>query len=193
MGALTGRGWRDRVAIALAGVGVVMIVGVTLDGGADAAIGLVWILLAAAGWAGYILLGRKVATPKPGEPSGLESLSVSMAAGAVVFAPIGLPGMLGGDGAPIGDVRLLAALALVAVFSSVLPYAIDQAVLRHAPAARFSVLLSVFPATALLVGVVMLAEAPTAIEVMGLVAISAAIALTTPRRREAFETVVPPE
>ena len=193
VGALTGRGWRDRVAIALAGIGVVMIVGVTLDGGADAAIGLVWILLAAAGWAGYILLGRKVATPKLEEPSGLESLSVSMAAGAVLFAPIGLPGMLGGDGAPVGDVRLLAALALVAVFSSVLPYAIDQVVLRHAPTARFSVLLSVFPATALLVGVVMLAEAPTAIEVVGLVAISAAIALTTPRRREAFETVVPPE
>lgn len=193
VGALTGRGWRDRVAIALAAVGVVMIVGVTLEGGDDAAIGLLWILLAATGWAGYILLGRKVATPLPGEPSGLESLSVSMAAGALVFAPLGLPGMLGGDGAPIADPGLMAALALVAVFSSVLPYGIDQLVLRHAPTARFSVLLSVFPATALLVGAVMLSEVPTAVEVMGLVAVSAAIALTTPRRPQPLETVVPPE
>jgi inner membrane transporter RhtA len=136
VGALTGRGWRERAAIALAASGVAMIVGVTLDvGGRDAAIGLAWILLAAAGWAGYIMLGRKVATPRPGEPSGLESLSVSMAAGALVFAPIGAPGMVSGDNAPIADPRLLALLLVVALFSSVLPYGIDQLVLRHAPRA----------------------------------------------------------
>lgn len=194
VGALTGRGWRERAAIALAAVGVVMIVGVTLDvGGADAALGLVWILLAAMGWAGYIMLGRKVATPRPGEPSGLESLSVSMAAGAVVFAPVGLPGMVSGDPAPMADARLPALLLVVALFSSVLPYGIDQLVLRHAPTARFSVLLSVFPATALLVGAVMLAEVPTVIEIVGLVAVSAAIALTSRREPEGVETVVPPD
>lgn len=194
VGALTGRGWRDRVAIALAAVGVVLIVGVTLDaGGREAAIGLAWILLAAAGWAGYILLGRKVATPAPGEPSGLQSLSVSMAAGAVVFAPIGVPGMVGGDSAPIVDPHLMLLLVVVALFSSVLPYGIDQVVLRHAPTARFSVLLSVFPATALLIGVVMLGEVPTLLEGVGLVAVSAAIALSSQRERVAIETVVPPE
>jgi len=194
VGALTGRGWRERAAIALAAIGVVMIVGVTLDvGGADAAIGLAWILLAAAGWAGYIMLGRRVATPRPGEPSGLESLSVSMAAGAVVFAPIGLPGMISGDAAPIADPRLLALLLAVALFSSVLPYGIDQIVLRRAPTARFSVLLSVFPATALLIGVVMLGEVPTLLEGIGLVTVSAAIALTSQRVPPAVETMVPPE
>ena len=194
VGALTGRGWRERAAIALAALGVVMIVGVTLDtGGSDAMIGLGWILLAAAGWAGYIMLGRKVATPRPGEPSGLESLSVSMAAGAVVFAPIGIPGMVGGEAAAIADPHLMALLAVVAVFSSVLPYGIDQIVLRHAPTARFSVLLSVFPATALLIGVVMLAEVPTLIEGIGLVAVSAAIALTSKRERATVATVVPPD
>jgi inner membrane transporter RhtA len=66
-------------------------------------------------------------------------------------------------------------------------------VLRHAPTARFSVLLSVFPATALLVGAVMLGEVPTFIEVIGLVAVSAAIALTSQREPAAIETVVPPE
>ena len=194
VGALTGRGWRDRAAIALAAVGVVLIVGVTLDaGGRGAAIGLFWILLAAAGWAGYIMLGRKVATPAPGEPSGLESLSVSMAAGAVVFAPIGVFGIVSGGAAPIADLHLMLLLAVVAVFSSVLPYGIDQIVLRHAPTARFSVLLSVFPATALLVGAVMLGEVPTLVEGIGLVAVSAAIALTSQRERVAVETVVPPE
>ncbi len=194
VGALTGRGWRERAAIALAALGVVMIVGVTLDaGGSDAMIGLGWILLAAAGWAGYIMLGRKVATPVPGEPSGLESLSVSMAAGAVVFAPVGIPGMVSGDAASIGDLRLVALLCVVAVFSSVLPYGIDQIVLRHAPTARFSVLLSVFPATALLVGAVMLAEVPTLVEGIGLVAVSAAIALTSKWEPVTVETVVPPE
>jgi len=194
VGALTGRGWRERAAIALAALGVVLIVGVTLDaGGSEAAIGLFWILLAAAGWAGYILLGRRVATPRPGEPSGLESLSVSMAAGAVVFAPLGVPGMVSGDVAPIADLRLVLLLVVVAVFSSVLPYGIDQLVLRHAPTARFSVLLSVFPATALLIGVVMLGEVPTLLEGVGLVAVSAAIALTSRREPVGVETVIPPE
>ncbi|WP_291379264.1 EamA family transporter [Demequina sp.] len=194
VGALTGRGWRERLAIALAAVGVVMIVGVTLDiGGADAALGLAWILLAAGGWAGYIMLGRRVATPRPGEPSGLESLSVSMAVGALLYAPFGLPGMVTGDAPPMADPGLLALLLVVAVFSSVLPYGIDQLVLRHAPTARFSVLLSVFPATALLVGVVMLGEVPTLIEVLGLIAVSAAIALTSQREPAHLETVVPPE
>jgi len=194
VGALAGRGWRERAAIALAAVGVVLIVGVTLDaGGRGAAIGLFWILLAAAGWAGYIMLGRRVATPVPGEPSGLESLSVSMAVGAVVFAPVGGPGMVSGDAAPIGDLRLVALLCVVAVFSSVLPYGIDQIVLRHAPTARFSVLLAVFPVTALLVGAVMLAETPTLVEGIGLVAVCAAIALTSKRGPATVETVVPPE
>jgi inner membrane transporter RhtA len=116
-----------------------------------------------------------------------------MAAGAVVFAPIGIIGMVSGGAAPIADLHLMLLLVVVAVFSSVLPYGIDQIVLRHAPTARFSVLLSVFPATALLVGAVMLAEVPTLIEGIGLVAVSGAIALTSQRERVSVETVVPPE
>lgn len=110
-----------------------------------------------------------------------------------MFAPIGLPGTISGDAVPISDPRLLARLLVVALFSSVLPYGVDQIVLRHAPMARSSVLLSVFPATALLVGAVMLPEVPTLIESIGLVAVSAAIALTSQRVASAVETVVPPE
>ncbi len=139
------------------------------------------------------MLGRKVATPIAGEPSGLESLSVSMASGAVVLAPIGIPGMVGGSAAPIADVHLMLLLAVVALFSSVLPYGIDQLVLRHAPTARFSVLLSVFPGTALLIGVVMLGEVPTLVEGIGLIAVSAAIALTSSREPATVATVGPPD
>lgn len=90
--------------------------------------------------------------------------------------------MISGDTVPISDPRLLARLLVVALFSSVLPYGVDQIVL-----------LSVFPATALLVGAVMLPEVPTLIEGIGLVAVSAAIALTSQRVASAVETVVPPE
>lgn len=194
VGAATGKGWRERAAIGLAGLGVVLIAGVTLDvGGSNAAIGLGWILLAAAGWAGYIILGRKVATPGPDEPSGLVSLSVSMTIGAIVFAPIGLPGLLTGTDPAIADGHMMLLLAVVAVCSSVLPYGIDQLVLRYAGTARFSVLLSVFPATALLVGAVMLAQVPHGIEIAGLVCVSAAIALTSVQGRSTKESPLPKE
>ncbi|HWJ84329.1 MAG TPA: EamA family transporter, partial [Cellulomonas sp.] len=132
--ALTGRGWRERVAIAIAAAGVVLLAGVSLDGGADARTGLIAALLAAAFWAAYILLGRRVATAASG---GITGLALAMTAGALVFAPF----LAGGAVPVLGDAGLLAAVVGVGVLSSVVPYAIEQVVLRRVRPATFAVLL----------------------------------------------------
>lgn len=169
--ALTGRGWRERVAIAVAAVGVVLLAGVSLDGGPDARTGLVAALLAAACWAAYILLGRRVAT---GTSGGVTGLAVAMTAGALVFAPF-----LAAGAAPVlHDPRLVAAVVGVGVLSSVIPYAIEQVVLRRVRPATFAVLLALLPATAALVGAVALHQVPHGLEVVGLLLVSGAIALT---------------
>lgn len=183
VGAFTGRGWRERVAVAVAAVGVVLLAGVRLDAGPDAVIGLVAIAIAAACWAAYILLGRRVATAEAG---GLSGLAVAMTAGAVVFSPLAV-----GAGPAFTEVQVALAVLVVAVCSSVVPYAIEQVVLRRLRPALFAVLLALLPATAAVVGAVLLHQVPEPLEVVGLLLVSGAIALTG-RARDAQEEAPPP-
>ncbi len=170
--AVTG-GRRERMGIALAAVGVLLLAGITLEvGGPEAAAGLAAILAAAACWAGYIVLGRRVAVR-----DGVTRLGVGMAAGALVLAPLLAP-----QAAPVLGSAELAAMAIgIAILSSVVPYAIEQVVLRRVGAATFAVLLATLPATAAVVGAVVLAQWPHPLELLGLAAVSGAIALAARR------------
>lgn len=170
---ITGRGLRERFGIILAAGGVVLLAGVTITQGRGpgTAVGLVAIGAAAACWAGYILLGRRVAL----KGSGVTSLSLAMTAGAIVFAPF----VAAGSAPVLRDWHLAAAVVGIAVLSSVIPYAIEQVVLRRVTAATFAVMLALLPATAAIVGAVVLRQLPTPLEVAGLLAVSGAIALTT--------------
>ncbi|GEA87668.1 EamA family transporter [Cellulomonas cellasea] len=184
--ALTGRSVRERVAIAVAAAGVVLLAGVSLDAGPDAGRGLVAIGVSAVCWAGYILLGRRVAHGRAdGDagaggadgPDGVSSLAVAMTVGALVFAPF-----LAAPAAPVlRDPHLLLLVVGIAVFSSVVPYAIEQVVLRRVTAATFAVLLAMLPATAAVTGVVVLRQLPTWGEVAGLALVSVAIVLSARR------------
>ena len=142
------RGRRDRPWLAgtdrhpLAAAGVVLLAGVQLEGGltADVVIGLVAILASAASWAGYILLGRRIAVQR----DGISSLAIGMTAGALVYSPLAIGAVV-----PIvTDPGRLAAVIGIAVLSSVIPYAIEQVVLRRVSAARFAILLALLPVTA---------------------------------------------
>jgi inner membrane transporter RhtA len=83
--------------------------------------------------------------------------------GAIVLAPIGLPG----SGTVWGSPHLLAACLAVGVFSSAIAYGLDQHTLRRIPVRRFSVLSALLPITALAVGFVALDQRPTAVELVG--------------------------
>src|SRR4029077_9987546 len=65
---VTGRGWRDRIGIGFAAVGVVLLGVVQREGGlsTEVIIGLLAILGSAVSWAGYILLGRRIAVKRDG-------------------------------------------------------------------------------------------------------------------------------
>lgn len=171
--AVTG-GRRERGAIALAAAGVLLLAGVTVEvGGPDATLGLLAIAGAAACWAGYIVLGSRVA----GSGDGVTRLAVAMTAGTLVLAPVLAPA-----GVPVlRSWHTAAAVVGVGVLSSVVPYAIEQVVMRRVTTATFAVLLATLPATAALVGAVALGQLPHPLEAVGLVAVSGAIALTARR------------
>ncbi|HEX3634893.1 MAG TPA: EamA family transporter [Paraburkholderia sp.] len=102
---------------------------------------------AALGWGSYIVLMKKTGTVF----AGLEGLSVSLIAAALVATPFGLA--QGGIHIAAGQI---AATAGLAVLVPLLPYALEMVALRHMPAASFGILMSLEPAIGALAGFVVL-------------------------------------
>jgi len=118
-------------------------------------------LAAGALWAGYIVLGHRVAADPGIRPQ--DGLATGMAIGALVLAPF----LVGPATPALTDPSLLAACVAVGLASSVVPYGLEQLAMRRLPRARFALLLSLLPATAALVGAVILGQVPSALEAAG--------------------------
>lgn len=164
--AATTRTTRNAGALALAVIGVVTLGGVELD---DNTLGVVFILLASAMWAAYIVVGSRVARMRPG----VAGLGVGLAIGMIVITPVGAPG----SGPVWLSPTLLALCCATGVFSNAIGYGIDQYVLRRIPIRRFSVLLALLPVTALIVGWVALDQRPGALDLAGMALVLAAVVL----------------
>lgn len=109
----------------------------------------------------YIVLGHKIAAD--GGASGIDRLAAAMLIALVVASPIGLLQAL----PALTDVGLLSAGIAVGICSSVIPYVCDQLAMARLPRATFALLLSLLPATATLIGVVVLGQVPTLGELLG--------------------------
>jgi inner membrane transporter RhtA len=164
--ALASRRPRDIAAVVLAAAGVALIADVRWAG---QPVGVVWAGAAAALWAAYILLGKRVASAG----NGLDDMAVGFTVAAVLLSPLAF---LGGA-APLAEPQVLVLGLGVGVLSSVVPYVLDQVVLRRVGQARFAVLLALLPATATLVGLVGLGQVPDGVEAVGILAVVGAVAL----------------
>jgi inner membrane transporter RhtA len=174
--AVSSRGARDLGAVVLAAAGVLLIADVRWSGGPE---GVLLALGAAALWATYILLSKRVAR----SGNGLDDLAVGFTVAAVALSPLLLFGGPEGPGALLDPVVLFLGLG-VGVLASVVPYVLDQVVLRRLGRARFAVLLALLPATATVVGLVGLGQIPGIQEAVGIAAVILAVAL---RSREGDE------
>lgn len=162
---------RDFLGVVTVAAGVYLLTGA--ETAADA-VGVGFALLAAALWAGYILLGKRVADAG----SGLDSLAVGMALAATVTAPVLLGLQYTTDASVFTDWRTWLYGAGVGVLSSAIPYALDQRVLTLVGRERFALLLALLPATAVIVGAVMLAQHPAAREIAGIALVMLALLAT---------------
>ena len=147
----------DFAWVLLAGAGVALLGSPTLD--VDA-LGLGFAVLAGAFWALYIVLGKRVAT----QGNVVGGLGTAMLVAAVVLLPFGILG--GGDG--LGDGAVLWRGALVALVSSVVPYALELAALQLIRAATFGILMSLEPAVATLCGAVFIGQAIHGFELLAI-------------------------
>ena len=177
--ACTTRSVRNGVALAFAIVGVVVLGGVEVDNNLP---GLVFILIASALWALYIVFGARVAHVD----RGVVGLGLGLVIGTIATAPIGAPWS-----GPVWVSPLLLGLCLlVGIFSNAVGYGIDQFTLRRIPIRRFSLLLALLPVTASLVGWVALDQRPSTIDVIGIALVLIGVAMQERDEIERVERVV---
>lgn len=161
------RSVRDVLALLLVVSGVVLIADVRWAG---SMLGVLFALSAAVSWAGYIVLGKRVANAG----LGVDGLAVGFGVATVVLSPLAL-----GTGPVWASPRLLVLGIGVAVLATVVPYALDQVVLRRMGQARFALLLALLPVTATAVGLVVLRQVPTVLEALGIFAVAAGLTIRT--------------
>ena len=142
------RRWLDGLWALLAAGGVVLL---AEGGGGDVQlVGILLALAAAACWASYILLS--VALGRHTTDGG--GLAIGMALATVAVAPIGIADA----GTALLEPGVLAVGFAVALLSSVIPYSLELEALRRMPPKVFGVLMSLEPAVAALVGLLVLGE-----------------------------------
>lgn len=122
-------------------------------------VGVGYALGAGAGWAGYILLTQRVGD----EVSGLGGLAISMPVAALIATAVVGPSILGHLS------WRLAAIGLgLAVLLPLAPFTLELLALRRLSTAAFGTLMCLEPAIALLIGLVILGQAPGAGAVAGI-------------------------
>ncbi|WP_328416707.1 EamA family transporter [Micromonospora sp. NBC_00389] len=119
----------------------------------------------------YIVLGHRVA--RSPHVSGIDGLALSMLIAAVIALPIGI----GQAASAFLDPVALAAAAGVGICSSVIPYVSDQLAMARLPRATYALMVSLLPATATVIGVIVLTQIPSATEIIGVAMVVAGVAV----------------
>src|SRR5262249_52444857 len=155
-------------ALALAVAGVFLLAHVELDGDP---VGVGFALANAALFATYIVLAHRLArSPGVGRLDGL--------AAAMLLAAVLVTARAGRSAAPaIVDPVAVAAGIGVGVSSSVIPYVFDQLAMARLSRASYSLMVALLPATATVIGVLVLRQVPTPVEVAAVALVVTAVAL----------------
>jgi inner membrane transporter RhtA len=171
LAAIGARNARNGAALALAVPGVYLLTDVHL---AAEPVGLAFAFVNAVLFASYIVLADRVA--KRPQLSGIDGLAAAMLIAAVVVTPIGGWQALPALAIPTA---LLAGIG-VGISSSVIPYVADQLALASLPRATYALMVALLPATATVIGVVVLTQLPSPAELAGVALVVAGVALHRP-------------
>jgi len=153
------RSARNVAAVVLAAGGVYALTDVRLEGSVA---GFAWAFLNAVLFCAYVVLAHRLAGVA-GDTSPIDRLGGAMLVASVVICPLGLGAAL----PALADPVALGAGIGVGVSSSVIPYVFDQLAMRRLPRATYALFVALLPATAVIVGVVVLRQIPTAVELAG--------------------------
>jgi inner membrane transporter RhtA len=118
----------------------------------------------------YLVLGHRLAAQ--GGASGIERLAAAMLVATAFALPFGIA-----EAAPAFTQPLLVAAGIgVGISSSVIPYVCDQLAMARLPRATFALMLALLPATATIIGMIVLHQMPAPAEQAGLALVIVGIA-----------------
>jgi inner membrane transporter RhtA len=165
------RSGRNLLALVIAVAGALILIDIRW--GSDP-VGLFWAFLNGALFVCYIVLGHRLAAT--GASNGVANLGAAMAVASVLALPVGFGEAITAFSSP----ALLAAAFGVGICSSVIPYICDQLAMSRLPRASFALLLSLLPATATIIGAIVLAQIPTLRDLFGIALVIAGVAIHKP-------------
>jgi len=162
------RSLRNVGAVGGAAMGAVLLTGVRF---VNEPVGMLLAFANAALFAVYIVLGHRIVRETTGRP--IERLAIAMLFALVVVTPIGLVAAV----PALRDAHLVAAGVAVGICSSVIPYICDQLAMARLSRSMFALLLFLIPATAAVIGALVLRQFPTVTELTGIALIAGALSL----------------
>jgi inner membrane transporter RhtA len=162
---------RNVTALTLAVLGVFLLIDVKWS---SDPLGLFWAFVNGGLFVGYIVLGHKIS--ESGASGGVERLGAAMILAFLFIMPIGFIEAARVFGAP----QLLLAGIAVGLCSSVIPYVCDQLAMSRLPRATFALMLALLPATAAVIGAIVLAQIPSAQDLIGILLVMAGVAIHKP-------------
>jgi inner membrane transporter RhtA len=176
LAALGTRTRRNGLALLSAVAGVYLLTDVRIEG---EPVGVAFAFLNAALFALYIVLAHRVA--QGGQVAGIDGLGAAMLAACIFVMPVGAA-----DAAALTDPIAIAAGIGVGISSSVIPYVFDQLAMARMRRATYALLVALLPATATVIGAVVLTQIPSRVELAGVTLVITGVAVhrerTQPRR-----------
>lgn len=165
------RAMRNYAALSLAVAGVFILIDVRwssdLWGLSFAAINALLFMI-------YIILGHRISEQGAGE--GVGRLGAAMSAAFIFVMPIGI-----GDAVAAFPYPLLVLAGIgVGVSSSVVPYICDQLAMSQLPRNTYALLLALLPATATIIGAIVLSQIPTFRDIIGIALVMTGVAVHKP-------------
>jgi inner membrane transporter RhtA len=173
LGAGTGR---NVAALAVAVGGVYLLTDVRL---AAEPLGIAFAVANAGLFSLYLVLGHRVA--RSPAVRGIDGLALAMLIAAILALPLGVTGA----GPALTDPVTLAAGIGVGLSSSVIPYVCDQLAMTRLRRHTYALMVALLPATATVIGVVVLTQVPARAELVGVVLVVCGVALHRERRAPA--------
>ena len=128
-------------------------------------LGVFFALIAAAGWASYIVLTQHVAD----RFSGIQGLALATPVAAVTASLVGVPQAWGNI-----TVEVVLWGLLLAILTPVFPFALEMLALKRMNKMAFGTLMAVEPAIAATIGFLVLAQVPDALYLVGVALVIAA-------------------